>query len=83
MADAKFLGFEMKDGRLYGDYTNLMPIVENFVGEFNEEKVYVYEVGTLILFHYMRQMGMDGIVPIYNKKRKSFFDKLRNFFCFK
>ena len=81
MEDSKFLGFEMKDGRLSGDYANLIPIVENFIEEFDEEKVYVYEVGTLVLFHYMRQMGLDSIVPVHGKKKRrglfGIFKKLR------
>lgn len=77
MSDVKFLGFEFKDGCLSGDYKNLMPIVTGFIEEFDEDKVYQYEVGTLILFHYLRQTGRDkGITFNKKKKKKGLFARL-------
>lgn len=70
MNDVKFLGFQFKDGSLSGDYENLIPIVSNFIEEFDEENVYQYEVGTLILFHYMRQMGIDKGISFNEEKKK-------------
>ena len=75
MNDVKFLGFEFKDGCLSGDYKNLMPIVTGFVEEFDEDKVYQFEVGMLILFHYLRETGKDKGIS-FKEKKKGLFARL-------
>ena len=59
MKDIKFYGFEFKDGSLSGNYRNLFKIIRPFIEELDEERIYAYEVGTMILFHYIVQMGYD------------------------
>ncbi len=79
MNNVKFLGFEFKNGCLMGDYSNLEPIVASFLAEFDEDRVYQYEVGMLIMFHYLRQTGKDKGIS-FNNKKKGFIAKLRNIF---
>lgn len=60
--DNYFQGFRYQKGRLSGDYTLLTDIVLPWVTKFDPDHRYQYEVGTLLMFHYM-----------YQKKRRGFF----------
>ena len=81
---AYWAGFELKDGRLSGNYEKLIPICE---GMRNVEKVtaknhFKYEQATLVLSHYYLQKGLypmrgawkfrlrNLILPIYEKRNQ-------------
>lgn len=65
MDDVKFQNFTYENGHLFGDYEKLLTIIIPWIENFNEKEPYKYEVGMLVLFHYMRQNGLDK-----NKKKK-------------
>ena len=71
MDDVNFNGFSFKNGRLEGDYTYLEKVILPWVENFNKENPYTYEVGTLILFHYLNQKNPGGEV-----KRRGFISSL-------
>lgn len=81
MDDVKFQGFQFKDGTLSGDYSNLYKLISPWVLNFDEKKPFTYEVGVLILFHYMRQTGQDddGKVSLIGKLKKCWLRFIRKF----
>ena len=66
MENVNFQGFQYVNGELSGDYENLEKILLPWVEKFDIKNPYKYEVGVLLLSHYMRQKGLDEV-----KKRKS------------
>lgn len=79
MDNVNFQGFQYVDGELSGDYTNLEKILIPWVEGFDIKNPYKYEVGVLLLFHYMKQTGKDSVKKAKQKRRfcmKSFFKKI-------
>lgn len=81
MDNVNFQGFKYVDGELSGDYTNLEKILVPWIETFDVKNPYKYEVGVLLMFHYMKQTGLDKPV----KGRVGFFgfvkSVLKKWFC--
>lgn len=58
MDDVRFQGFQFVGGELSGDYENFKKIIYPWVNEFDMKNPYTYEVGVLLLSHYMMQHGL-------------------------
>lgn len=81
MDNVNFQGFQFVDGELSGDYKNLEKILLPWVENFDMKNPYKYEVGVLLLSHYMKQTGYEktakkkkrtflGVLKLWLKKRK-------------
>ena len=75
MDNVRFQGFQFVDGELSGDYENLEKILIPWVESLDIKNPYKYEVGVLLLFHYMKQTGYEPAV-----KKHKLFAKIKGWF---
>lgn len=73
--NVKFKGFSYQEGMLSGDYGDFLKIVLPLVDEYKQEKSYLYEVGCLLMFHYMAQEAEKK-----KKKRRKILGWLKRIF---
>lgn len=74
--DCNYQGFQYVNGQLRGDVSNLPMIIMPWLKKLDEEKPFKYEVGMLMLFHYMMQEERRKEL-VAKQRKQAFFPRIK------